>query len=67
MDKIWEMDVLISRIQSKFTILANMQPIFYQSAELNPGTCVERLTNFHLGYTIGFGQYPPPTKETIFT
>lgn len=66
MDKVWEMDVLISRIQPKFKILATMQPAFYQSAELNPGTFVERLTNIHVGYIIGFGQHPPP-KETIYS
>jgi GR25 family glycosyltransferase involved in LPS biosynthesis len=66
MDKVWEMDVLISRIQSKFKILANMKPMFYQSAELNPGTFVERLTNIHVGYIVGFGQHPPP-KETIYS
>jgi hypothetical protein len=61
-DKSWETDILVSRIQPHFKVLANMKPLFYQSAVLNPGTFVERLTNFHIGYIIGFGQLPPTTE-----
>jgi hypothetical protein len=55
----WETDILIARLQPEFLILANMKPLFYQSAVLNPNTSVERLTNFQIGYMIGFGQSAP--------
>jgi hypothetical protein len=63
----WETDVLIARLQPQFTILANMKPLFYQSAVLNTGhnNNAERLTNFQIGYMIGFGQGPPPENELI--
>ena len=41
-------DVLISRIQSKFIILANKKPSFYQSHKFNNGNaCVEEATNIY--------------------
>jgi hypothetical protein len=58
----WETDILIARLQPEFLILANMKPLFYQSALLNPDTSVERLTNFQIGYMIGFGQGPPDNE-----
>jgi hypothetical protein len=63
----WEADVLIARLQPNFTILANMKPMFYQSAVLNKGSNdnAERLTNFNIGYMIGYGQVPPPENELI--
>jgi hypothetical protein len=66
LDKVLETDVLVSRIQPKFKVLALMRPMFYQSATLNPGTYAERLTNFYIGYITGFGQ-SPPTDESIYT
>jgi hypothetical protein len=62
----WETDILIARLQPDFLILANMKPNFYQSALLNKGKSnVERITNFRIGYIIGFGQEPPPENELI--
>jgi hypothetical protein len=61
----WETDILIARLQPEFLILANMKPMFYQSALLNQDTSAERLTNFQIGYIIGFGQGAPPDNELI--
>jgi hypothetical protein len=39
-------DVLFSRLQQNFLILANKNPIFYQSAKFNKGDWEEKMTNF---------------------
>ena len=41
-------DVLLSRLQSKFKILANKKPSFYQSAKFNDGLHVQNCTKIEL-------------------
>jgi hypothetical protein len=41
-------DVLLSRLQPKFTILANKKPVFYQSSKFNDGTHEENWTKFEI-------------------
>jgi len=41
-------DVLLSRLQPKFTILANKKPVFYQSSKFNVGTHEENWTKFEI-------------------
>jgi hypothetical protein len=41
-------DVLLSRLQPNFTILANKKPIFYQSSKFNVGMHEENWTKFEL-------------------
>jgi hypothetical protein len=41
-------DVLLSRLQPKFTVLANKKPIFYQSSKFNIGTHEENWTKFEI-------------------
>jgi len=41
-------DVLLSRLQPQFLILANKKPSFYQSSRFNPGGHVERCTRITL-------------------
>lgn len=41
-------DVLISRIQNNFTILANKNPIFFQSSKFNNTTHEEEWTRFNI-------------------
>lgn len=41
-------DVLISRVQKNFTVLANKKPIFYQSSKFNKTEHEEKWTNIHI-------------------
>jgi hypothetical protein len=41
-------DVLLSRLQPNFTILANKKPVFYQSSKFNIGIHEENWTKFEL-------------------
>jgi hypothetical protein len=41
-------DVLISRLHSSFTILANKKPSFYQSSEFNPQSRVQVDTDIEI-------------------
>ena len=41
-------DVLISRLQPNFTILANKKPVFYQSSKFNIGMHEENWTKFEI-------------------
>lgn len=41
-------DVLLSRLQPNFTVLANKKPVFYQSSKFNVGMHEENWTKFEL-------------------
>ena len=41
-------DVLFSRLQPKFTVLANKKPVFYQSSRFNSGMHQENWTKFEI-------------------
>ena len=41
-------DILLSRLQSNFTILANKKPVFYQSSKFNIGTHEENWTKIEI-------------------
>jgi len=57
-------DIVISRIQNNFLVLANMKPVFYQSNKFNSVEQfdVERVTNIEVSYGIQFTHKSPITK-----
>ena len=59
-------DVLMSRLQPNFTILANKKPIFYQSSKFNIGMHEENYTKFEInivGDTTEFSTVKPLLKN----
>lgn len=68
-------DILLSRLQSSFKVLANKKPVFFQSAKFNGGTAhIEKWTDFelvtptlHLIATNKYVSFLPEMTKSVYT